>query len=659
VNSFFRLILRRGSTARLFWGGCLLLIIVLTRWLWIDCDGGVPSLNEYGYFVTDEGFYTGGAKEKLLSGHFVDIPRGETCTYTICQALHLLTYGSFLLFGQTSWAHRLLPFAINTLAWLLMFWHLSRRTLPWIGFVLCAGILMTPFVMMYERTACNDVLMASVLMIGFCLTQKKGLFFTALGGCVFGLGFLVKMSIVVLFSLGVSAALMKRAQGRRWLHVLVCVGAFLLVAGIQQQAIRWSVAHEAATQNVTVTHLLNISNAHYALPSPFDWQNTFKGFSSFPRMPTDTRLGVFVVLIFLFPSLLFLRRFSRSPFRWDGKMLFYLSFPLYTCGILIMGVYYAHYLLPLIVLLPALWLEARKDLRGLPDRYMWANLCLFVLAGVLLVWAANLSVVARKDLPLLSQFISQAYNMPQKILWLHNGKHILITALLLAGCLLLVRFRRPQVLPTLCMLASALLAANLCFNLLPLVQAVPYAPPFKPSQAVAILFQVASVVLLFCVWHPPRMLLSGKRFILLYVAFLAFGFLQNPAWRGGLAELQQKKQLQKQAVKELKQILPANAVVTGERSSQLLLTLPARAMPTSGDSIPMLQALHKSDPSTAFYCIVDPEHAYVWQYYKKNPDKISMELIHKMRLPSFGSGMPIDVFLARLVLKQEGPLAKP
>lgn len=651
--------LSRGMEARLFWGGCLLLLIVLTRWFWIDCDGGVPSLNEYGYFVTDEGYYTGGAKEKLLSGRFIDAVRGEPYTYTICPALHVLTYGSFLLFGQTSWAHRLFPFAINTLAWLMMFWYLSRRTLPWIGFVLCAGILMTPFVMVYERTACNDVLMASVLMIGFCLTQRKGLLFTCLGGFVFGLGFVVKKSIFVLFSLGLSAALMKRTNGRRWLQGFVCVGSFLLAVGILQQAVRWIVEGDAAAQNISINRILEISNAAYSLPNPFDWQNTFKGLSSFPRMPTDTRLGVYVVLFFLFPSLLFLRRFSQAPFRWDGKMLFYLSFPLYTCGILIMNTYYAHYFIPLIVFIPFLWQESRKELRGFSDRYMWAKLCLFGLAITLVTWGANTCVASKQELPQISQFISQAYNLPQKMLWLLNGKHILLTAALLVGCLLIARFRRVQILPTACMLASALFTANLCFILFPVVQVVPYANQFEPTQSVSILLQVTAISMFFLVWQAPRIVLRGKRYIVLFAVLLFFGIFQNPSWRASFMELQQKNCLQKKAVGELKKLLPRNAVVTGERSPQLLKTLSAKAIPSSADTIPILQALHATDPSIPFYCIVDPEHAYVWQYYQKAPDKITMNIIHKMKLPSFGSGKPIDVYLAKLVLKQEGPRTLP
>ncbi len=659
MRTSLRFFLSHSNTARLFWCLCLLLLIVFTRWPWIDCDGGVPSLNEYGYFVTDEGYYTGGAKEKLVSGHFIDVSRGETYTYAICPALHLLTYGSYSLFGQSSWGHRLFPFTINTFAWLMMFWALSRRTLPWIVFVLCAGVLMTPFVIEYERTASNDVLMASVLMIGFCLTQRKGLLFTVLGGCVFGLGFFVKKSIIVLFSLGVSISLMKRTRERRWLHGFMLAVSFLAVAGLVQLTVRWIVAGDAAAQHVTVNRLLEISNAHYALPNPFDLQNTFKGLSSFPRMPTDTRLGVLVVLFFLFPSLLFLRRLSQSPFRWNGKMLFYLSFPLYTCSILIMNGYYAHYFIPLIVFIPFLWLEARKDLRSSPDRHTWPKLCLLGAALAVTVLLCNSIAVSKSDLPNLAPFISQAYNLPQKILWLLNGKYILLTALLLSAFVLLARFNKPQVIPTLCILAAALLTANLCFTLFPLVQAAPYAPALKPSQQVAVLLQVTSVLILFLVWQAPRVLVVGKRWVAAFAVFLLFGFVQNPNWRASLSELPKRNTLQKQAVQELKKLLPANAVVTGERGPQLLATLPAKAVPSSGDTIPLLQTLHQADTNTAFYCIVDTQQAYVWQYYKNNPDTISMELIHKMKLPGFGTGDPIDVYLAKLTLTQKGPRATP
>ena len=76
MGTFYSLLCSRTRCARLFWGFALLALWGATRWPWLSCDGGVPSLWEYGYFVTDEGYYLGGGKDKFCFGCFVDLLRG-------------------------------------------------------------------------------------------------------------------------------------------------------------------------------------------------------------------------------------------------------------------------------------------------------------------------------------------------------------------------------------------------------------------------------------------------------------------------------------------------------------------------------------------------------------------------------------------------------
>jgi len=169
-------LLGRTTFSRFFFGGSLLLLLILTRWCWIDCDGGTPSLAEYGYFATDEGYYCGGGQQKHLFGNLVSHIRSMPNTYDICPATHIFTWFAFSIFGQTTWAHRVFPFLLNTGAWLAFYFFLARKTLSWIAFLLCACCALNPFIMVYSRTACNDTLMASVLVIGYVFTRKKSAF---------------------------------------------------------------------------------------------------------------------------------------------------------------------------------------------------------------------------------------------------------------------------------------------------------------------------------------------------------------------------------------------------------------------------------------------------------------------------------------------------
>ena len=63
-------------------------IYLLFRLPWIPCDPGIQSVWEYGYNATDEGYYLSGGKEKLVWGFFVDLPRGESCTYAYSAGTH-------------------------------------------------------------------------------------------------------------------------------------------------------------------------------------------------------------------------------------------------------------------------------------------------------------------------------------------------------------------------------------------------------------------------------------------------------------------------------------------------------------------------------------------------------------------------------------------
>ena len=93
-----------------------LLLWGIPRIGWITCDGGVPAMWEYGYFVTDEGYYLDGGKEKLLYGDFVDLTRTEAFTYGFSPGTHWLAYLALSCFGLSYWAFRIPFILIGSLA---------------------------------------------------------------------------------------------------------------------------------------------------------------------------------------------------------------------------------------------------------------------------------------------------------------------------------------------------------------------------------------------------------------------------------------------------------------------------------------------------------------------------------------------------------------
>jgi hypothetical protein len=628
----------------------ILLLLIVTRWAWIDCDGGTPSLMEYGYFATDEGFYTGGGKQKLLFGRFINVARGAPCTYAICPSTHILTWAAFSVFGQTTWAHRVFPMMFSTVAWLCLFHYLSRRTLPWIAFLLCAVCLLNPFLMVYGRTASNDSLMASIVLMGYVVTRQKGRLFPFLGGFVFGLGLWVKQSIWVLFLLGLGGAAMTASAGSRWRRML-CYGAgFMCSVCLQYGLIRLLVYSDAVSQGVSMDDLLSASDSSYPIPNPFDWLATFRGVSSFPRHPTGGLLGVTIPLFIVLPALLLLRRLADSPVRWDGRLLIYLTLPLYAACIMILPVYYAHYFIPVIAFVPVLWFEARRDLKVWAGKESWLGWGLMALALLYVMTSFHSFEISDDKAHSLAPFLANAYNLPQQIFWMRNGLYILAAAALLTALGLWARLRKPTWRVALAVMLAALGVADLCYCRIPLSEAYKFTTIFPETMKdIAHLLQVASVVLFFCVWCLPGRFRRSVNWYLFLLLLFVGGTAANPRWRKGTGELFERGYLHKRAVAEMAKRVPDHAVVFGERAPQLCLTLKARVAPCpNGDPVPIVLNVHEKFPERPLFALLDSEHNYHFTHYEKNKDRIQMQVLHTLRLPSFNNGLPSNVYLVRL-----------
>jgi 4-amino-4-deoxy-L-arabinose transferase-like glycosyltransferase len=640
----------RAVVSRLLFGSLLLLLMIGTRWAWIDCDGGTPSLTEYGYFQTDEGFYTGGGRQKFIRDRFISATRAAPCTYAICPSTHLLTWGAFEIFGQTTWSHRVFPFLINTAAWLCLFLFLSRKTLPWIAFTLCAVCLLNPLLMVYERTVCNDVLMASVLLIGYTAARKKGLLFPLLGGVVFGLGLWVKQSIWVLFPLGLSAAAMSPHPATRWRRMAAFGVGFLASACVQYGLIRLLIWEDAASQDTSIGELLAVSNSSYPLPNPFDWVLTFKGLSSFPRCPSDGLLSVWIALFLVLPGLLLIRRLTDTPRRWDGRLLLYLTLPLYAAAIIIMPVFYAHYYIPILVFVPVVWFEARRDLKLWKAGNPYVAAALMAGAIVYTLVSYHSFVVPPDAGQSISPYLANAYNLPPRVMWTRNGAYLLAAAGVFALLGLWARLRKPTLWVIAGLTVSALGVADLCFSTIPLCEAHKFTPIFSPTiRDVACLLQVSVIVIFFAVWGLPGLLRRGVRWHLLFASLFVCATLANPVWRNGARELTQRGHLHKQAVADIARLVPRNAVVFGERTPQLLLSLRPRVVPApNADPVPFVMAVHKKYPERPLYAILDSEHNYHFSHYEAAKDKLRLEVVHTLKLPSFNNGQPSNVFLARI-----------
>ena len=75
------------------------------------------------------------------------------------------------------------------------------------------------------------------------------------------------------------------------------------------------------------------------------------------------------------------------------------------------------------------------------------------------------------------------------------------------------------------------------------------------------------------------------------------------------------------AARELAALLPKDAIVIGERSNQMLMSLPIRTATTfaaNSDPIPVIESILKSEPDAKLYALADSQHAYNLQHYREH-----------------------------------------
>lgn len=205
----------------------------------------------------------------------------------------------------------------------------------------------------------------------------------------------------------------------------------------------------------------------------------------------------------------------------------------------------------------------------------------------------------------ISPYLSNAYNLPPRIVWTRNGPYLLAAAGVFTLLGLWARLRKPTVWVVAGVLLSALCVADLCYFTIPLCEAHKFTTIFSPViRSVAYVLQISVRVIFFAVWGLPGLLRGGVRWHLLFAAFLLCATLANPVWRIGARELKEKGQLHKKAVADIARLVPRNAVVFGERAPQLLLSLRPRAVPAPNCSpVPFIWAVHEKYPDRPLFAL--------------------------------------------------------
>ena len=617
---------------------------------WLGGDAGIPSMWEYGYNVTDEGYYLVGGKEKLLWGSFVDLPRAETATYGYAPGMHFLSYAAHKVFGLSDWKWRIPFVAINLAAWIVLFLALARKFRPLGAFLVCAAFSCIPMVVAYERTASNDVLIGSLLVMSCVAAVGTGRWRLVVPAFLVTPIMLIKPSMWALLPLVVCCVMMERKTRSRVVDALLFAGSFAAAFALVTLSLYLVTIPEANANGVSVAEILNRMNARYGLPNILDFATNFKGVSCFPRDPSGTMLGPLTLFLVPLPVFFFLRRVS-----W--RTAFGLFIPAYVGAVSIMNTIYTHYFIPVLMAVPLLWMflsEEKGDAEETDEKARNLLVTAALMVGAAFVLYLFLSAPAKLD-PAIQRVYSRIYNLPQDNVWTVSALPAVLLSLVVTAICAACGFRKVGYRGLIASAGAALLVGSVAFALLPAVRIAPamrippetYLMPLVLTAAFGAVLLVAGSVF-------PR--LTGKTWCVIPLAVVVAGYLLTPTWRAAAVELvRPATHYHRDAAKELAKLLPEDAIVLGERADQMLMSVPVRTSSTflaNSDGTKTAEDILKAKPGAKLYLLADTQHAYNLQNFAKRKDRFALQPLAKFKMPSFATGKPVDVHLCRInVLK--------
>ena len=630
-------------------------IYLLCRLPWITCDPGVPSIWEYGYNATDEGYYLSGGKEKFLWGHFVDLSRNEAFTYGFSAGTHWLSYAAHLLFGLSTWTWRLPFLAIYLCSRLAMFWHVAKRTGALVSFALCVSTSMIPMVVAYERTASNDALIGALIVLSYVCATGGTRLRIVLAGVLAGMVILVKPSVWVLLPIVVAGVV----QDRELRSCIRMIALFVVVAVMSAFAckllVALSVIPDAARASVTVWEVVKKTTTHYALPPIFDFASHFKGLSAFPRDPSIQLLGAVAPLICAVPFAMAAR--NAMSRRWNGHLVLFLAVPAYIAAVSVMNTIYTHYFLPAVMILPILlsaMVPESESSDVIDDGVNWKRRVQSLLLALALCIIGAFFLASYSVAPMIAQnFYSRIYNFPAKNVWSLTWPIILTFAAVVTGALVLLNGIKVAKTHVFAWLAAALVAGSVVFAPVPAFQFAPYLKKATSEYLVPMIISLVTVSLFLVVIFDRRGRFPWRPFLACAIPLcllLSYAFI--PTWRTAFFELAKPgTHRHAEMAKELEGLLPKDAIVIGERSNQMLMSLPIRTAATfaaNSDPIPVIESILKTEPNAKLYALADSQHAYNLQHYREHANEYRLRHVKTFKMPSFGNGTPADVYLCEI-----------
>jgi 4-amino-4-deoxy-L-arabinose transferase-like glycosyltransferase len=584
-------------------GAVLLVVLCALRFPWIEADPGNDSFWAYGFFSTDEGWYTSGGRLAYLNGRFLDPEMNEPLTFLSSWGMHALSYVGCRLAGPGLVAMRLPTMVAAVCGWLAAFVLVSRRTSAWLAGAIVLLVSCNPLSLTYERVASTDVIVGALTVIAFALATSRHARPATVAGAVMALALSVKLTALFLFPLIAMGALTQRRQ--RGSRFLLMGGGFAVLFAVSWAFREWCIraAAMAAGGRAAVIDALSIQ-LFIANELTTRIPQILRAVFVFPRFLVSFQLGPFLPWCFALPAMCLALGTAWKRMLIPAGVLIYLA----VCSTQSNAP--MRFLIPVLFLAPVLIVEGRKfalresaiSARG------WIALSLTAAAMFVLYWAPRDFAPEQ-----LQRQLYNEYAAPVDGPWLVSG--IPLVAGFVSVMLALRYASRVDVLRA--GLFSAVFIWSFFSNYTVAVQ--PISGEFVRNQ---LTLQIALCALITAI-------LAGcwaRNWIRWYLfhALIYAGFLvANGPWSAAYAQLWARNFQTRNTMRELAAIVPDNAIVIGRRATPLLCASRARLGITTSNYLPQrfvekVYALLRKYPAQPLFWLIDGDgnSAVEWRAYK-------------------------------------------
>lgn len=645
----FRIFRVGRKQGRLLGLAVVILASLAMRVPWRNADPGNESFWAYGYYVTDEGYYTSGGRLSVLNGHCLDPDMNEPPTFGVARGMHYMAMLSYHLRGITFDACRWPTMLAGTAGWAGAFWLASSTTSPLVALAVTLPLSMNPLSLSYERASNSDAAMGGFLLVALCLLRARRKWPALFGGLFFAFMPAVKATGVAFAPLLLLALL--AMPGRRWVRLAWGASGFALGWGVLHGFDLW--VYRSHPSGLSARELRGAcSMAAGSLPRP-TLDQAVRALPIFPRYPVDVRLGPFAAWCLALPAWGFIAHAARGWRQRPHRPALYLGTFIFVLALGIQTGCTERYFLPLAMLAPWLLVSARASIfrwtRGLPALRAACLLFACIIATAVF-WSVPVTLAGADPGGLLTN----EYNLPRLsawgVLWLPMAALVLLLAAAMAPG---VRSWRAAFWAV----PAAAVTVQFLWHAWPMARlggahSAPNESSFLVQQILLCgMFLLLAIPRRHCPWQIWYGALAAM--------CLAAAAGVRP-WRNALPGIwHHAPQATRQVADELVRTLPADSIVLGNRASTLLRGSRLQlGFCTPNDSaqafVGKLKRVLAGHPGRPVFLLVDEDHSYHWSYIRQaGKGEVQTRIAGAVRLPSAaGVGKPIRIFVVQILPAQ-------